>query len=202
MGRSLRRSLGQISTELGFDLATVFEAAGDQYVIAATAEDEAMNDVVSRGSESGWFSRMSLCAVVEIGDAEAAEKIVKRLRKKAEESADAAGLVVKKVDGGFRIDASDSKSRFIPFETLELAVRDKHIVFAAGAKKRVNVDEDAFDGAESCSRTTAATPAPSTSSGSAAKRASGSTWGGSRGRTSRCTVSRSRARRCESSASR
>ncbi len=146
-GRSLRRSLGQMSTELGFDLATVFEAAGDQYVIAATAEDEAMNDVVSRGSESGWFSRMSLCAVVEIGDAEAAEKIVKRLRKKAEEIADAAGLVVKKVDGGFRIDASDSKSRFIPFETLELAVRDKHIVFAAGAKKRVNVDEDAFDGA-------------------------------------------------------
>ena len=57
----------------------IIDAAGDQFILGATAEDAAMSDALDKGATAA-LPHVGIVAIAQLRDADSARKIVKHLR--------------------------------------------------------------------------------------------------------------------------
>lgn len=144
--KELDDALDKMKEEAGFGLDTIIDAMGDEFVIAATAEDRAVSAMTEEGPSAG-LRHVGFVGIFRIKDIDAADKIMKSARNKAQDLAEASGdkVFFKRLDEGFSITFEEGS--IVPIEFVSVEIREeKYVLIAGGAKKRVNAIKDAFDG--------------------------------------------------------
>lgn len=146
--RSLDRTLVELEDKLGFGVDTIVDATGDQFILAAVGQDTAMDAMVGEGKEE-TMRNLGFVGIVQIDEETAATKVMKNLRDFAERESERQGdkLSFKRIDTGFQLTVGeDARSDWlVEVITLEI-VDDKYLVVTAGAKKRIAVIKEAFEG--------------------------------------------------------
>lgn len=146
--KDLDRTLIEMEDKLGFGVDTIVDATGDQFILAAVGQDNAMDAMVGEEKEETMRS-LGFVGIFQVDDEAAASKVMKNLRDFAERESERQGdkLSFKRIDTGFQLTVSeDARSDWlVEVITLEI-VDDKYMVVTAGAKKRIGVIKEAFEG--------------------------------------------------------
>jgi hypothetical protein len=129
----------QAEDALGFKLETIYDAVGDEAILAVTASDKVDADMIKKKDKDA-LEHVGLVLAIHLGDKEKAEKVLKEVRGKIEELAGSVADVDKK-DAGFVV---KSKSDEIPVQVSVTIEEDKYLLVAGGQKKRVDDIKAAF----------------------------------------------------------
>ncbi|NUP08590.1 MAG: hypothetical protein HOW73_21280 [Polyangiaceae bacterium] len=149
LAKEFDENLESLENKAGFGLDTVFDALGEQYIVAGVADDKAMSAFESDDKKEA-AKYVALVAIVQLKDVDAANKIVKALRTKAEDAettfaSDA--INVKKTDGGFTVTVDEELREKFPLEMVRVEIVDeKFLIASIGGKKLTESIREAFEG--------------------------------------------------------
>lgn len=148
---NLDKSLDEMEKQVGFNLDTIFDAMGDEGIIAITADDKIDADVL-KGSKKEMgeaaLDHLGMVVIFQVKDKDKAEKIVKGVKDAVEDKGKDAFDVAKK-DGGFLAEPKEEITKLMPLPSFGLTIeKDKFLLFTVGSKKKIDRMKSAFDGEE------------------------------------------------------
>ena len=140
LGEQVEKGLDGMKELVGFNLATLLDAIGDEAILGVAASDKLDAKMIVK-KDMKALDELGLVIAVKVKEVEAAEKVVKGLREAAEQKG---GMFadVSKTDDGFLLKPKDSS---LPNVSVEV-VKEKYLVIAAGKKSRVEEISAAFAG--------------------------------------------------------
>jgi hypothetical protein len=135
------KGLDEMKENLGFDLDTVFDALGDEMIIAVTATDKVTVEQAKKKDKDA-LGELGLVFIAHLRDKDKGEKILKSLKDVAEDKGKSMVDVSKKDDGYlFEVKGMDG------MPSLMAAIKDdKYLYVAVGNKKRLDEFDAAFGG--------------------------------------------------------
>jgi hypothetical protein len=136
----LEDGLKELDKEYGVSLATLYDAIGDQGVLAITASDKLKIAPGMKPEDAMKYGGIAL--IQHVGDKDAAEKLVGKLKKEVFEKLGEEVFDIKKDGKGFV--AKPKEKEEIP--TIIIKFVDDHLVVAVGQKKTAEGIVETFEG--------------------------------------------------------
>lgn len=139
-GKELEKMLDDLKDEYGVNLATVYDATGDQGVVAVTVSKKYKLDLEELDPEDAT-KHVAVAYLQHLQDKDAAQKLVKELRTEVVDKLLGDKYEIDKKGDGFVAKPQEDELPTIRVEFIE-----DHLVVAAGKKKRADAIFKAFEG--------------------------------------------------------
>jgi len=150
-GEQIEKMLDGMKDQLGFGLDTVFDAMGDEAIIAVTADDKLAGLAFEKDKQAFEHgSVITIFALDKTDGKENADKIIKKLKSTIEDKAKDE-IAIKKIDGGFVASPGDRAKKAMGDVDASFSIsveEDKYLVVIVGTKKRIDEANEALGGTE------------------------------------------------------